>query len=149
MAARYNLTEIRKFQEQNHSLTQIAAYYHVTRQSLTSWLKRQGELPIRALNNRQPKRKKLLVKQKSIQHEPRPLDLDPNRLPKYGQIPPTGYISDLDNHQWILHYFPRYHWDYPELKAYRNTTDDRTIRLMHREAGKSVSDVGIYTREFL
>lgn len=68
---------------------------------------------------------------------------------KYGLIPPTGFISDLDNHQWILDYFPRYTWDYPELKAYRNMTDDRTIRLMHRKAGKSVSDVGIYTREFL
>ena len=72
------------------------------------------------------------------------------RLGKYGSVPPTGYISQLDNHTWCMKYFGKYwDWDYPELRDYRNMTDNYTFKLMHRGAGKSVSDVMLYTRDFV
>lgn len=67
--------------------------------------------------------------------------------------PWTKYVSDLTVHQWILKYIPQFSWDLKYLEEYRNidyslVKDNKlqTLKLMPRDSGKSVSDIGIYAK---
>lgn len=65
----------------------------------------------------------------------------------------TGFQSDLKVHEWILKYIPQFSWDEEYLEEYRNIDYDlvknqllQILKLMPRDTGKSVSDIGIYAK---
>lgn len=173
MAARYNVQEVLEFFELNHTDSQIADYYNVTRQSFSAWVKRYERKHTVVLRNLKPKRsnrRKLNLKRKPkrlLGHQQlkptginifssitAPINqLNLSRLPKYGNLEVTNYISHLNNDDWIVEYCGEgYDWvDMPYLTEMREKLWllMLILILLPRGHGKTMSCIGLFVRSIL
>lgn len=74
------------------------------------------------------------------------------RLPKYGNLPPTGYKSNLSDDDWIINYCGiLYSWKIPYLTEMRKFLREsvKGIVYLPRGHGKTKSVIGLEVRDIL
>ncbi len=74
------------------------------------------------------------------------------RLPKYGNLPPTGYKSDLNDDDWIVHYGgPTYDWKIPYLTEMRQFLRHKVKGMVYepRGHGKTKSVIPLDVRDIV
>lgn len=99
---------------------------------------------------------RLPVEKQALAMEPidgtyRHIDLNTIRRTKYGELPPTYYVSTLDHYDWLVYYGGehKYRWDLDYLRELQAMlwTGTEEMAFMPRFSGKTVSWEGMTVRE--
>ncbi|MCH8905461.1 MAG: hypothetical protein IH840_00100 [Candidatus Heimdallarchaeota archaeon] len=132
--AAYDFDEITKFREKHLSWRHIAKYYNVNHPSAFNWYNRK-------LSN---------LEATSLETKPKIAHTALEDNYTYGSNPPTLYISELSNEDWVNKYAGGF-WETDYLPELQNLIWD-TIKGMYqlfRSGGKTFSCVGLFCRWIL